>query len=70
MDREALLAALDAEPARFGGHGIDATVTLVVYDAAAEAVLTESPTGRPWGVVVVGGGVCEAEPLLPLFKQW
>ncbi|MCK7625233.1 hypothetical protein MUU72_19335 [Streptomyces sp. RS10V-4] len=64
----ALRAALDAELARFGEHGIDAAMTLVVFDEAAEATLVESLAGHPWDVVVVGGGIRKAEPLLPLFE--
>ncbi|MFJ3623053.1 hypothetical protein ACIPSH_33620 [Streptomyces iakyrus] len=69
VDGEALRAALDAELARFGAHGIEAAMTLIAFDAAAESTLIASLAGRPWDVVVVGGGIRKAEPLLPLFEQ-
>ncbi|MDX3453713.1 hypothetical protein PV396_17425 [Streptomyces sp. ME02-8801-2C] len=69
VDGEALRAALDAELTRFGAHGIDAAMTLVVFDESAEPTLVASLTERPWDVVVVGGGIRKAEQLLPLFEQ-
>ncbi|MHC5907544.1 hypothetical protein ACVNF4_27200 [Streptomyces sp. S6] len=42
VDGEALRAALDAEPARFGKHGIDATMTLLVLDESIESTLAAS----------------------------
>ncbi|MFI1176802.1 hypothetical protein [Streptomyces melanogenes] len=69
VDGEALRAALDAELARFGEHGIDAAMTLVVFDESAEPALIASLTRHPWDVVVVGGGIRKAEPLLPLFER-
>ena len=69
VDREALRAALDAELARFGEHGIDAAMTLVVFDESAESTLVASLTEQPWDVVVVGGGIRKTEQLLPLFEQ-
>ncbi|MEU3936979.1 hypothetical protein AB0E85_33835 [Streptomyces sp. NPDC029044] len=69
VDGEALRAALDAELARFGEHGIEAAMTLIAFDAAAEPTLIASLAGHPWDVVVVGGGIRKAEPLLPLFEQ-
>ncbi|KJY41883.1 hypothetical protein VR41_10475 [Streptomyces sp. NRRL B-1568] len=69
VDGKALRAALDAELARFGEHGIDAAMTLVVSDESAESTLIASLTRHPWDVVVVGGGIRKAEALLPLFEQ-
>ena len=69
VDREALRAALDAELARFGEHGIDAAMTRVVFDESAESTLVASLTEQPWDVVVVGGGIRKTEQLLPLFEQ-
>ncbi|MEU7164552.1 hypothetical protein AB0A70_07880 [Streptomyces morookaense] len=69
VDGEALRAALDKELARFAEHGIDAAMTLVVFDGSAEPALVASLADRPWDVVVVGGGIRKAEPLLPLFEQ-
>ncbi|MGW6907493.1 hypothetical protein [Streptomyces sp. NPDC054940] len=69
VDRDALSAALDAELARFGEHGIDAAMALVVFDETAESALVASLTERPWDVVVVGGGIRKTEQLLPLFER-
>ncbi|MGQ4387999.1 hypothetical protein [Streptomyces sp. SAS_270] len=69
VDGEALRAALDAELARFGEHGIEAAMTLVVFDESAESILISSLTGHPWDVVVIGGGIRKAEQLLPLFER-
>ncbi|MEW2458564.1 MULTISPECIES: hypothetical protein [Streptomyces] len=69
VDGEALRAALDAELARFGEHGIDADVALVVYDASAESALVAALARQPWDVVVVGGGLRKNEELLPFFER-
>ncbi|ELS58430.1 hypothetical protein STVIR_0609 [Streptomyces viridochromogenes Tue57] len=69
VDGKALREALDAELARFGEHGIDAAMTLVVFDGSAESALVTSLTEHPWDVVVIGGGIRKAEQLLPLFEQ-
>ncbi|MFI0739559.1 hypothetical protein ACH4PU_15950 [Streptomyces sp. NPDC021100] len=68
-DGTALRAALDAELARFGEHGIQAAMALVRFDASAEPALVASLTERPWDVVVIGGGIRKTEQLLPLFEQ-
>ncbi|MFF0751908.1 hypothetical protein [Streptomyces sp. NPDC004267] len=69
VDGEALRAALDAELARFGEHGIDAAMTLIVFGESAEAAVVASLTKQPWDVVVVGAGIRKTEQLLPLFEQ-
>ncbi|MEV4199766.1 hypothetical protein [Micromonospora globbae] len=69
VDTEALRAALDADLARFGEHGIDAAMTLIVFDGTAESTLVASLTKQPWDVVVVGAGIRKTESLLPLFEQ-
>ncbi|MFF8287521.1 hypothetical protein ACF06W_33065 [Streptomyces albus] len=69
VDGEALRAALDAELARFGEHGIDADVALVVFDASAESTLVAALARQPWDVVVVGGGLRKSEELLPFFER-
>ncbi|MCC3770756.1 hypothetical protein [Streptomyces sp. UNOC14_S4] len=69
VDGKALLTALEAELARFGEHGIDAAMALIVFGESAESTLVESLTRHPWDVVVVGGGIRRTEPLLPLFEQ-
>jgi hypothetical protein len=68
-DGAGLRAALDAELARFGEHGMEAAMTLVQFDEKAGPALAASLAKRPWDVVVVGGGIRKAEPLLPLFEQ-
>ncbi|GAA1709455.1 hypothetical protein [Streptomyces yatensis] len=69
VDAEALRTALDKELARFGEHGIDAAMALVVFDQSAESTLVASLAQRRWDVIVVGGGIRKTEPLLPLFEQ-
>ncbi|WP_222864536.1 hypothetical protein [Micromonospora sp. WP24] len=54
VDADALRAGLDAELTRFGEHGIDAAMTLIVFDESAESTLAASLTKQPWNVVVVG----------------
>ncbi|MYW11484.1 hypothetical protein GT034_24485 [Streptomyces sp. SID2563] len=62
VDGNALRAALEAELARFADHGIDAAMTLVEFNDAAEATLVTALTERPWDVVVIGGGIRKAAP--------
>ncbi|MEU6548867.1 hypothetical protein ABZ915_01065 [Streptomyces sp. NPDC046915] len=69
VDGAALRTALDTELARFGEHGIDAAMTLLVLDESAESTLIASLTERPWDVIVIGGGIRKTEQLLPLFEQ-
>jgi hypothetical protein len=68
IDGAALRTALDTELARFAEHGIDAAMTLGVFVASAESLLVTALSARPWDVVVIGGGIRKAEPLLPLFE--
>ncbi|MCX4571797.1 hypothetical protein OHB41_00950 [Streptomyces sp. NBC_01571] len=69
VDGQALRAALDAELARFGEHGINAAMAPVTFDESAESTLAASLTERPWDLVVVGGGIPKPEQLLPLFEE-
>ncbi|MEV0256189.1 hypothetical protein AB0H82_18240 [Streptomyces sp. NPDC050732] len=69
VDAEGLRAALDKELARFGEHGIEAAMALVVFGESAEPTLVASLTERAWDVVVVGAGIRKTEQLLPLFEQ-
>ncbi|MBJ7907412.1 hypothetical protein ABZW47_24040 [Streptomyces sp. NPDC004549] len=69
VDAPALRTALEKEMSRFAEHGIDAAMTLVVFDETAEETLTTSLDARPWDVVVVGGGIRKTEALLPLFER-
>ncbi|MBP0449463.1 MULTISPECIES: hypothetical protein [unclassified Kitasatospora] len=68
-DGDALRAALDAELARFGDHGIEAAMTLIPLDESAEATVIAALGSRAWDVVVIGGGIRKTEQLLPLFEQ-
>lgn len=49
--------------------GMPGRACRVVHDEAAGPTVVASPTERPWGVVVVGGGIHESEQPLPLFEQ-
>ncbi|MFI5802540.1 hypothetical protein [Streptomyces sp. NPDC051561] len=69
VDAEGLRAALDRELTRFGEHGIEAAMTLVVFGESAEPTLVASLAERAWDVVVVGAGIRKTEQLLPLFEQ-
>ncbi|MFJ3877509.1 hypothetical protein ACIPW5_08645 [Streptomyces sp. NPDC090077] len=68
IDGAALQTALDAEMARFGEHGIDADMELIVHDETVESTLVAALTRKPWNVVIVGGGIRKSEHLLPLFE--
>ncbi|WP_329590870.1 hypothetical protein OG195_21825 [Streptomyces sp. NBC_01362] len=68
-DAETGRAALDGSLKRFAEIGVEAAMTLVVFDESAEPALVASLTERPWDVVVVGGGIRKTEQLLPLFEQ-
>ncbi|MEU6438789.1 hypothetical protein [Streptomyces sp. NPDC047046] len=67
-DGPALRALLDAELARFATYGVTADMVLVEYDERAEPTLARALASRAWDVVVIGGGLRKAEPLLPLFE--
>ncbi|MFG2142069.1 hypothetical protein [Streptomyces sp. NPDC048650] len=72
MDGDAIRAALDQELARFDGHAIDASMTLLALDESAESAestLIAALSEREWDVVVIGGGIRRPEPLLQLFEQ-
>ncbi|GAA2432665.1 hypothetical protein GCM10010433_36620 [Streptomyces pulveraceus] len=66
---EAVRMTLAEEVRRFGELGIEAAMTLVVFDESAEPAIAASLAERPWDVVVVGGGIRKTEVLLPLFEQ-
>ncbi|MCX5501733.1 hypothetical protein OG887_20460 [Streptomyces sp. NBC_00053] len=68
-DAETVRAALDGALKRFAELGVEAAMTLVVFDESAEPALVASLTERPWDVVVVGGGIRKTEQLLPLLEQ-
>ncbi len=56
VDGEALRESLDKELARFGEHGIDAAMALVVFDKSGEPALVATLAERPWDVVVAEAG--------------
>ncbi|MFD6938410.1 hypothetical protein ACFWAP_19965 [Streptomyces goshikiensis] len=68
IDAVPFRASLDKELARFGEHGIDAAMTLLVFDGSEESVIVAALVERPWDVVVVGGGLRKTPELLPLFE--
>ncbi|NDZ81478.1 hypothetical protein G3I19_23700 [Streptomyces sp. SID10853] len=69
IDADALRAALDGELARFGALGVDASMALIPFDESAVPTMVAALSGRPWDVVVVGGGLRKPEALLALFEQ-
>ncbi|MFJ2187636.1 hypothetical protein ACIOJE_06635 [Kitasatospora sp. NPDC087861] len=69
LDGDTLRAGLDTELARFADHGIDAAMTLVAPDASAEPAIVAALAGRPWDVVVIGGGIRKPEPALTFFEH-
>lgn len=69
MDGDVIRAVLDRELARFGEHGIDVSMTLIVLDESAESTVVAALTERLWDVVVIGGGIRKPEPLLIFFEQ-
>jgi hypothetical protein len=69
VDAEGLRGALDKELARFGEHGIEAAMRLVVFGESAGPALVAALAERAWDVVVVGAGIRRTEQLLPLFEQ-
>ncbi|MET9655873.1 hypothetical protein [Streptomyces sp. NPDC006510] len=69
VDADAIRATLAGELRRFEERGIEAAMTLVVFDESAEPAIVASLAERPWDVVVVGGGIRKTEQLLPLFEQ-
>ncbi|MFF7333498.1 hypothetical protein [Streptomyces sp. NPDC008150] len=69
VDGDALRAALDQELIRFHEHGIDACMTLIELDGAAEATIAAALSEHDWDVVVIGGGIRKPEPLLLFFEQ-
>ncbi|MEU3369074.1 hypothetical protein ABZ734_01045 [Streptomyces sp. NPDC006660] len=69
MDGDALRSALDNELARFGTHGIQASMVLIALDETAEPTVVAALSERAWDVVVIGGGIRKPEPLLTFFER-
>ena len=68
-DPEPVVAAIARGQARFGDHGIEADLCLVVPDENAEEAIVEALTGQDYACVVVGGGIRKHEPLLEFFEK-
>ncbi|MGC5166236.1 hypothetical protein [Luteimicrobium sp. DT211] len=68
IDGPAMRSALDAELERFAGEGIEGSMVLVTADPSTVPTFVDALASRPWDVVVVGGGIRKAEPLLTLFE--
>jgi len=69
MDGDVIRPVLDRELARFGEHGIDASMALIAPDESAVSTVVAALTERPWDVVVIGGGIRKPEPVLTFFEQ-
>jgi len=54
---------------RFVDAGIDVDTCLVAIDAAARAIIAEALQAKPYGVVVVGGGIRKPDDLVELFED-
>jgi hypothetical protein len=70
-DPAPVAAAIAVGMARFADAGIGAESCLVGLDGSddIEAVVTEALEGRPWEVVVIGGGIREPADQLNLFER-
>lgn len=70
-DPAPVVDAIAAGMARFADAGVGVETCLFGLDGSddVEAVVTDALAGRPWEVVVVGGGVRKPEELLELFER-
>ena len=68
-DPEPVQAAIARGQARFGDHGIEADLCLVVPGENPEAAIAQALVRKDYACVVVGGGIRKHEPLLELFEQ-
>ncbi|GIF49398.1 hypothetical protein DFJ67_5502 [Asanoa ferruginea] len=62
-------AAIARGRTRFDEQGIEADYCLVTPDDTAEGAIAAALTGRTYACVVIGGGIRDHEPLLPLFER-
>ena len=69
MDGDVVRGCLDQVLARFGDHGIAASMVLIRFDESDEPAMTKALSERQWDVVVIGGGIREPESLVPLFEK-
>ena len=70
-DPAPVAAAIAVGMARFADAGIGVESCLVGLDGSDDiaAVVTEALDGRPWEVVVIGGGIREPADQLDLFER-
>ena len=54
---------------RFVDAGIEVDTCLVEIDAAARAIIATALQAKPYGVVVVGGGIRKPDDLVELFED-
>ncbi len=70
-DPAPMAAAIDRGLARFADAGIGVESCLLGLDGTddVEVVVTAALEGRPWEVVVIGGGIREPADQLDLFER-
>ena len=54
---------------RFVEAGVDVDTCLVEVDAAARAIIANALRAKPYGVVIVGGGIRKPDDLVELFED-
>jgi len=54
---------------RFDDAGIEVDTCLVEIDAAARTIIANALHAKPYGVVVVGGGIRKPDDLVELFED-
>lgn len=69
VDADAVLALIEGDMARLRERGVDTAMTLVPLDESAASTLAGALSGRPWDVVVIGGGIRKPAELLTLFEK-
>ncbi|HET9893828.1 MAG TPA: hypothetical protein VFQ44_02735 [Streptosporangiaceae bacterium] len=69
MDGATLRACFEQVLARFGDHGIAASMVLVRFDDSDEPAMVKALSGRDWDVVVIGAGIRKSESVVLLFEQ-
>jgi hypothetical protein len=53
----------------FVDAGVEVDTCLVAIDAAARAIIADALQAKPYGVVVVGGGIRKPDDLVELFED-
>lgn len=69
VDPDAVETALAVGRERLAQHGLNADECLAALDDTFEATVVEQLTRKPYGCVVVGGGLRKPEALLELFER-